>query len=300
MNLPGFQAQVALAGTTHRYASTVIAQSSTLEAADWSQFHDTPVYAALGRGCPGTLICCGGRVDGEGFCLGDCCPRGRTCCGQTCADFKIDPDNCGRCGNSCPSGICTGGQCAACPQGQTACGGRCCPSGQCGCDGVNCCTAQQTCCSGNCCDPGQSCCNGQCCSAGQTCCGGACCPNGDCCNGNCCQSGQVCCSGQCVTPGGPRNGFSWCGQSSPTVVECNCPTGFSCRPICQGQLCSVDWYCQPDTPPPVCTISDTRKCTLFGFIPVPPGFPGAVCIGSCTKTCCTLVGDQNLCGVSSC
>jgi hypothetical protein len=65
-----------------------------------------------------------------------------------------------------------------------------------------------------------------------------------------CPGGQSCCNvggggRQCVTKGGPRAGFSWCGQTYPTVISCDCPPGLTCKPICGGQLCSVDLYCQP-------------------------------------------------------
>ena len=65
---------------------------------------------------------------------------------------------------------------------------------------------------------------------------------------------------------------------------------------------------RPGNPPgqsssqPTCTVQDSRRCFLFGipFLPVSPGTFGAVCSGSCTKTCCTESGDQRLCGVSPC
>jgi hypothetical protein len=60
-----------------------------------------------------------------------------------------------------------------------------------------------------------------------------------------------------------------------------------------------------------CSINDTRTCVLFlppFFLPVPYAlpYPGAAlpalvaCAGSCTSICCSLSGDQELCGVSNC
>jgi hypothetical protein len=45
----------------------------------------------------------------------DCCPPGQVCgsgTGKYCVDMQSDPGNCGRCGNVCVSGICSGGICA--------------------------------------------------------------------------------------------------------------------------------------------------------------------------------------------
>lgn len=45
-----------------------------------------------------------------------CCPPGQICsssvAGKACVDLQRDPRNCGRCGNVCTSGICSGGVCA--------------------------------------------------------------------------------------------------------------------------------------------------------------------------------------------
>lgn len=44
-----------------------------------------------------------------------CCPPGQICgsgTGKYCVDMQSDPGNCGRCGNVCVSGICSGGICA--------------------------------------------------------------------------------------------------------------------------------------------------------------------------------------------
>ena len=45
-----------------------------------------------------------------------CCPPSQICpsatLGKACVDLSSDPRNCGRCGNVCASGVCTGGACA--------------------------------------------------------------------------------------------------------------------------------------------------------------------------------------------
>jgi hypothetical protein len=66
-----------------------------------------------------------------------------------------------------------------------------------------------------------------------------------------CPAGQLCCVGPtagsrlCVTPNPTRDGHQWCGQTQPFFIGClNCPPGQTCGPICKGELCSVDLYCQ--------------------------------------------------------
>ena len=55
------------------------------------------------------------------------CPTGQTRCGVSCVDLRIDPHNCGACGNWCPTGYtCSGGVCQQqCPAFQTRCGNVC-------------------------------------------------------------------------------------------------------------------------------------------------------------------------------
>ncbi|MFT3774233.1 MAG: hypothetical protein QM820_53400 [Minicystis sp.] len=61
-----------------------------------------------GGNCMVDTDCCSGGCNG-GFCG---CPPGFVSCGSACTDFQFDPQNCGACGNICPSGsVCVWGGC---------------------------------------------------------------------------------------------------------------------------------------------------------------------------------------------
>ena len=53
-----------------------------------------------------------------------CCPSGLTRCGNGCANLKTDPQHCGSCNASCPTGYCSNGGCG-CPPGTSYCNGSC-------------------------------------------------------------------------------------------------------------------------------------------------------------------------------
>jgi len=122
------------------------------------------------------------------------------------------------------------------------------------------------------------------------------------CEKTCCRTGRidgerVCRSEWCECPPSPPR----CGGCQPNPTS---PTGFS-QTCCRASGACFTRPCAPPPPPVECTVDDNRKC-FFPFppfflpIPVPPSFPGAICVGSCTRTCCQIVGGQNLCGASPC
>jgi hypothetical protein len=75
----------------------------------------------LGSKCSHGDQCC------SNYCANNVCTcsPGQTNCNGTCVDLQTNNNNCGTCGNVCPSGAtCSGGQCL-CPPGLTNCNGTC-------------------------------------------------------------------------------------------------------------------------------------------------------------------------------
>lgn len=79
-----------------------------------------------------------GGSAGAGECS-TCGNRGLTCCGEACRNLANDPQNCGVCGNVCPTSaaLCASGNCVAptcatdsCASDSVCCGRSCCGAGQ--------------------------------------------------------------------------------------------------------------------------------------------------------------------------
>ena len=71
--------------------------------------------------CPKSAPTCSPDGMGSYQCVLVCIDPLKQCNGQ-CVDFNIDPDNCGTCGNVCPSGICQGGKCVGAQVGHVVLG----------------------------------------------------------------------------------------------------------------------------------------------------------------------------------
>ena len=252
MSTPGFTAVYSL--------DPSLALRSAILAFDLSSAQTAHVLAALPpRGISNNA----GNGGGNGGCKITCTHCDSTCrrtCTDSCTGRSVTSSCCGG-GFTCQNGTCV------CQSPRAICAGSCTDTSS---DSNNC---------GQC---------GRSCPSGTTCQQGDCFPKPTQCGA--CTSGpgstQTCCTqvspdqNLCgITPcpaGCGSQPFPWCGQSSPTVIgPCPCPTGMECGPKCQGELCSVDWFCQT----PVTCQTFTGSCTGAG------GPDQCVTAGGSTKCC---------------
>jgi len=265
------------------------------------------------------IICDPGYIPDGNTCRVACDP-GYTDCDGVCVDLSSDPNDCGNCGNVCPtpdngSATCSGGICGVdCDSGYSECGDECVDTqsdlSNCGDCGIICYppnNAIATCIGGSCgynCDPGYTECGSMICVDTQsdtyncgTC--GIVCPVPDhgsatCVGGSCgieCDPGYSDCGGMCLnTESDPVN----CGSCGNV---CDVPDNGSST--CSGGLCGI--ACDPGylACGDVCVdyMSDLSNCGACGNVCTDPGNGSVVCSGgSCIVDCDTgYVLDGDVC-----
>ena len=206
------------------------------------------------------------------------CETGQTlCAGPLCTDLQTDPDNCGACGTSCPSGeVCVAGACAtSCPTGDDVCtpdGGS---RGFC----VDVKNDNQNC--GKC---------GQACPSGEPCVNGAC-------STSCAKSATLC---------QPESGAAFCADLQSDDQNCGaCGAPCASDQLCANGKCAgacdpSQTKCTPDAGPPYCADmqTDNANCGSCGSAcGVLAACIGGQCVSSCNaqQELCTPDGGQPFC-----
>jgi hypothetical protein len=226
------------------------------------------------------------------------CGAGTTECSGECVSLMADDDNCGACGNMCPSGVHCAASACTCEDPKISCDGVCVdPSSDpmhCGgCDVA--CASGQMCTGGACvvdCDaPGMICRNPgpdgttvfvcadletdpqNCGTCNTRCAGGALCMAGGC----ACPSGQVVCRGACVDVATDADNCGACG------IDCG-PGG-----VCEGGACTTCGTGTVDCSGRcIDTMTDPRNCGTCGTL--------CAALESCVAGSCTCAAPLMECG----
>lgn len=238
----------------------------------------TIVTALIGSNCSG-----GGGDTGDAstadVTTNPCGPGTAIQCNGTCVDVNSDFQNCGSCGNACPSDqVCSHGSCA------TVCGGgsvRC---------GNNCLDLTS--------DPNN------CGSCGNKCAGGQVCSKSTC--ALTCQSGLTDCTGACVDLTSNDLNCNACGNACADGTQCVAST---CQATCQAGWSSCE-VGDSGTTTCIDTTDDPNNCggcnvkCQNGYFCSPPGDGGPPgcglnCAGGttlCNNACVDETIDPNHCG----
>jgi hypothetical protein len=169
------------------------------------------------------------KVDAHVADAAPACDAGTMMCGTACVDTRVDPANCGTCGNACTSAqICSTSHCIlSCPMGEIDCNGTC----------TNPLTDQNHCGATAGCGVGD---------AGSP--GAMCALNDTCTNGTCllqCQTGLVNCNNVCINP-------------ATDNTHCGATAGCGMGGGTAGNMCTVNQTCING----MCTTS-TGRGTIF-------------------------------------
>lgn len=172
------------------------------------------------------------------------CPETSAVCEGVCVDARVDPQNCGACGNACASGeVCSAGSCEdRCGDGATACSGSCVDTNL---DPKHCGGCDTACADGEVCSDGEC---GLGCQGGTALCGDRCSDlNVD--EANCgacgvaCAAGEICQAGSCQKACG--DGTTLCGNACVDTqtdeAHCgSCDQACGTLQVCTAGMCEDD------------------------------------------------------------